>query len=94
MGTRLTAQSPPHAVQRSQQISAGNARRSGHAAHGTEPPTSLPLGPSATTTGRTPSGLITMHAVDNIAPRGLVDPIRVRGGPPAVNHQAITIAAE
>ena len=30
MGTGLTAHSPPRAVQRSEQISAGNARRSGH----------------------------------------------------------------
>jgi hypothetical protein len=31
MGTGLTAHSPPRAVQRAEQISAGNARRSGHA---------------------------------------------------------------
>ena len=71
-------------MQRSKQISAGDARRSEHVAHGTEPPESLParIGPSWQLPGGMPGGLITdgMHAVETIAPCGVVDPVRVHGG--------------
>jgi hypothetical protein len=53
-------------------------------AHGTEPQESFPAqtGLSWQLPGGTPGGLITdgMHAVDSIAPCGVVDPVRLHGG--------------